>query len=160
MGDLQNDGVIAIYDDPAHALLDFDSLIAFDAGIPFDSAVAAKTASGQIEIQRTHHAKGSSKVGHGAGAGLAVGLLVSLVPGIGLAAAAGGAVAGGAIGGAKRAKIRHAEKDQFLSIANDALDNGEALLAIVCAPGETERFDKLLTDAREVVQVNVAELPG
>ena len=159
MTDPVSDGVIAIYDDQAHAIVDFEKLVSFEKAFAFDAAVAAKSATGEIGIPCSHHAHGSSKVGHGVGAGLAAGLLVALLPGIGLAAAAGGAAVGGAVEGGKDVKLRHDEHDALMKIANDALDDGEALLAVICPPEETERFDQLLTEARRVLDVNVADLP-
>ena len=98
-------------------------------------------------------------MGHGIGAGLAPGVLVSLLPGIGLVAAVGGGAAiGGAIAAHKDVKIRHGAHEEFLKVANEALDNGESLVALVCPPPDLERFDQLLNNARTVVQVNVADL--
>ena len=153
-----NDGLIAIYGDAAHAELDFDSLVAWDATDAFDAAVAVKAPSGDIEVRRYHQSNTQTTVAHGLGVGLATGLLVALLPGVGVVAAAGGGAAiGAAVGAHKNMTLEKEEHERLTELAAEALDEGEALLVAICPPSLTERFDRMLTSARRVVQVNVED---
>ena len=149
MTDLRSDGLIAIYNDPTHADLNFDSLVAFDEQIPFDAAVAVKADSGQVAILREHRVHFSLEARHAAGAGLAGGLFAVLVPTMEFGSDAASADAGRAM----RLHLDH--RKEFVELVGHAIDQGEAIVCLVCPESQGERFDRLLNDARRVVHVDV-----
>jgi hypothetical protein len=144
MSDQHNDALIAIYDDVTVADLNFDTLVEFESNVPFDAVVAAKSASGEVEIQRTHRAHRSSKERRDLEAGLAAGLFAD----------------DGAAEGEHSLTVDGDRRKQLLEVADAALDNGEALVCLVCDAEETGRFDRLLTNARRVLPVDLTRPAG
>jgi hypothetical protein len=139
MSDQHDDALIAIYDDVIVAGLNFDTLVEFESNVPFDAVVAAKSASGEVEIQRMHRAHRSSEERRDLEAGLAAGLFAY----------------DDTAEGEPGLRVDGDRRKQLLEVADAALDNGEALLCLVCEAEDTERFDRLLTNARRVLPIDL-----
>lgn len=154
--------LVAIYTDVHAANLNFDAIVNIEdlpSEVPFDAAVAVKAEDGTVAIVREHLNRENSSTRSGAGKGGAVGLLAMLIPGVGPAAALTGLIAGAAIGGTVESRAVNERRESFKQSASEAIDAGEALLAVVCPADEARRFDDLLSNARLVLRVNPEDVP-
>lgn len=158
MTDVQELALIAIYSDVSGATRNFDAVIGITndpLDVSFDAAVAVKNADGEVSIVREHHTHEDSHTRRGVRFGGAAGLLAMLIPGIGAAAALNGLLAGALIGGVAEGRAEHDDRKSFKQTADDAIDVGEALLAVVCPAEAARGFDDLLANARLVLRFNL-----
>jgi len=125
--------IAAAYDDVDQAVADYDAVKALYREVrtshDFDAAVIAKDENGKVHIVKKHEQPTRHGAAVGLGWGLAVGVVATLFPpvGIGIAAAGGagaaiGGVAGHASGGVSRADLKD---------LGETLDAGEAGLIAV-----------------------------
>lgn len=160
MSDIHDVALVAIYSDEAGATRNFDAITALTydpIDVSFDAAVAVKGTDGAVSIVREHRTPEDSHTRRGLRIGGAAGLLATLIPGVGAAAALNGLLAGALVGGAAEGRAANEDRASFKQTADDAIDVGEALLAVVCPPDAARKFDDLLTNARLVLRFNLDE---
>lgn len=160
MSDLQELALVAIYTGVSGATRNFDAIIELTndpLDISFDAAVAVKNSDGAVSIVREHRTREDSHTRRGVRFGGAAGLLAMLIPGVGAAAALDGLLAGALVGGAAEGRTAHEDRASFKQTAVDAIDVGEALLAVVCPTEDARRFDDLLSNAHLVLRFNLDE---
>ena len=160
MSDVQELALVAIYSEESSATRNFDAILEImndPLDSSFDAAVAVKNADGTISIVREHRTQEDSPTRRGARFGGAAGLIAMLIPGVGPAAALSGVLAGGLLGGAKEGRSAHEDRASMKQTAKEAIDVGEALLAVVCPADVARRFDDLLSNARRVLRFNPNE---
>ena len=161
MSDVQELALVAIYSEESGATRNFDAIIELTndpLDSSFDAAVAVKGTDGAVSIVREHRTREDSHTRRGSQFGGAAGLLAMLIPGVGAAAALNSLLAGALIGGAAESRSANADRTSFKQTADNAIDVGEALLAVVCPADAARKYDDLLTNARLVLRFNLDEV--
>ena len=144
----------ATYDSLADAEADYDAVksLYYDDGIvdTFDAAIIEKDDKGKVKIVKKHEQPLRQGAWVGGGLGLAAGLVVALVPAVGIGAAvlwgtgigAGlGAWAGHAAGGMNRGDLKD---------LGEMLDNGQYALVAVAAAAIADRVEAAVKHAEKV----------
>ncbi len=146
---------LGVYDDPADALDDYESvhLLHTEAGLidAYDAAVVEKREDGKVKIVKKHETP--TRVGGvlGGGVGLATGLVIALFPaaaiggGLVLGTTAGGAILGSLAGHAAAGMSR---KD--LKEAGEQLDEGTGGLVVVAVADMQSKIEHAMKKAKKV----------
>jgi uncharacterized membrane protein len=131
----------ASYDSVADAEADYEAVKelyeAAGVGHDFDAAVVQRGADGKVKVADKHEAS----TRHGAWAGLAIGALTAILPGIGLGV---GAAVGAGIG-AVAGHLKGGISDGDLKELGAVLDKGEAGLIVLYA---TNMADQIATNIK------------
>jgi len=143
----------ASYDSVSDAEVDYESVkdlySVAGTGHDFDAAIVERGADGKVKVAKKHEAS----TRHGAWAGLAIGALTAVLPGIGLGV---GAAAGAGIG-AIAGHVKGGMKDSDLKQLGAVLDKGSAGLIVIYATNMADQVeaslkatDRYVSDAMDV----------
>ena len=149
------DVIVATYDNLNDAERDAQSVEAFYKSLSgpqnFDAVIVRKTEKGKVRIERKYDAGTRHASLEGVGWGLAAGLVASLFPPVGIAAALTVGGAGGTAIGAIVGHVQSSISRSDLKKIGDELDNSTAALIVVYETSLAEQVARNIKARKHVV---------